>query len=87
MSLAKPLFQKLIDVSGSEGSIQIPENLQHEANITTLFQKLADDMYTSFRGILKCGNLASRIILSPAPIVSIQDHLLSIDDIFLKWLS
>ncbi|XP_048523797.1 integrator complex subunit 14 [Dendroctonus ponderosae] len=65
---SKPLFQKLIDVSGSEGSIQIPENLQHEANVTTLFQKLADDMYTSFRGILKCGNLASRIILSPAPI-------------------
>lgn len=65
---SKPLYQRLIDLSGYDGSIQVPENLQSESNITTLFQKLAEDMYTSFKGVLKCGNLESKIILSPAPV-------------------
>ncbi|KAL1513544.1 hypothetical protein ABEB36_002944 [Hypothenemus hampei] len=65
---SKPLYQKLIDLTGYEGSIHIPDNLQSEANITTMLQKLADDMYTSFRGVLKCGHLESKILLSPAPV-------------------
>ncbi|XP_060536568.1 integrator complex subunit 14 [Cylas formicarius] len=65
---SKPLYQRLIDLSGYDGSISIPENLQTESNVTGLFQKLAEDMYTSFKGILKCGNLESKIILSPAPL-------------------
>lgn len=70
--LAKPLYQRLIDLSGYDGSISVPENLHNESNVPTLFQKLAEDMYTSFKGVLKCGNLESKIILSPAPIVSLN---------------
>lgn len=67
--VAKPLLQRLIDMSGYDGSILIPEQLS-EASTTTLFQKLAEDMYASFKGILKCGNLESKIVLSPTPVVS-----------------
>lgn len=60
-------------MSGSnDGSIVVPDSLQKEADITNLFQKLADDMYAVFKGTLKCGNLESKIILSPAPMVGIE---------------
>lgn len=72
--LAKPLLQRLIDMSGYDGSILIPEQL-NETSTTTLFQKLAEDMYASFRGVLKCGNLEAKVILSPAPVVSINSAL------------
>ncbi|KAJ8925818.1 hypothetical protein NQ315_009668 [Exocentrus adspersus] len=65
---SKPLYQRLIDLSGYEGSILVPDNLQAEQSVTTVFQKLAEEMYTLFRGSLKCGNLESKIILSPAPV-------------------
>lgn len=68
---AKPLYQRLIDLSGYDGSIQIPDNIQSESNVVSVFQKLAEDMYSSFKGVLKCGNLESKIILSPAPVVII----------------
>ncbi|KAJ8960176.1 hypothetical protein NQ318_003899 [Aromia moschata] len=66
--VAKPLYQRLIDLSGYDGSILVPDNLQGESNVTSLFHKLAEDMYTLFRGTLKCGNLESKVILSPAPV-------------------
>lgn len=59
----------MVDISGFDGSVLIPDNLT-ESSVVSMFQKLAEDMYTSFRGILKCGNLESRIVLSPAPVVS-----------------
>ncbi|KAJ8983060.1 hypothetical protein NQ317_013266 [Molorchus minor] len=65
---SKPLYQRLIDLSGNDGSILVSDNLQNESSITNLFLKLAEDMYTLFRGTLKCGNLESKIILSPAPV-------------------
>ncbi|KAI4466815.1 hypothetical protein MML48_2g00002103 [Holotrichia oblita] len=65
---SKPLYQELIDISGYEGSVLLPENQLNETSVCNLFQKLAEDMYTSFRGVLKCGNLESKVILSPAPV-------------------
>ncbi|KRT78491.1 hypothetical protein AMK59_8028, partial [Oryctes borbonicus] len=65
---SKPLYQELVDISGYEGSILLPENQLNETSVNNLFQKLAEEMYTSFRGILKCGNLESKVILSPAPV-------------------
>lgn len=62
-------------MSGYDGSILIPEQLA-EASTTILFQKLAEDMYASFKGALKCGNLESKVILSPAPVVSIDSIFL-----------
>ncbi|XP_057660808.1 integrator complex subunit 14 isoform X2 [Diorhabda carinulata] len=64
---SKALFQRLIDLTGYDGSILLPENL-NESNVTSLFQKLAEDMYTNFKGTLKCGNLESKVVLSPAPV-------------------
>ncbi|KAG5876007.1 hypothetical protein JTB14_002176 [Gonioctena quinquepunctata] len=66
---AKPLYQRLIDLTGYDGSILVPENLQAESNVTSLFQKLAEEMYVMFKGVLKCGNLESKVILSPAPVL------------------
>lgn len=65
---SKPLFQRLIDLTGYEGSILLPENLHNESSVISIFQKLADDMYTNFKGTLKCGNLESKVVLSPAPV-------------------
>ncbi|KAF2880696.1 hypothetical protein ILUMI_25486 [Ignelater luminosus] len=64
---SKSLYQRLVDISGYDGSVLIPDNLS-ENSVVSMFQKLAEDMYTSFRGVLKCGNLESRIVLSPAPV-------------------
>lgn len=64
---AKPQYQKLIELCGGEGSVIVPDQIT-EISITNLFQKLGDDMYTSFKGTLKCGHLESSIYLSPMPI-------------------
>lgn len=55
-------------MSGYDGTILVPEQL-NEISICALFEKLAEDMYVSFKGTLKCGNLESKILLSPAPVV------------------
>lgn len=55
-------------MSGYDGSVLMPEQL-NETSVITMFQKLAEDMYASFKGVLRCGNLESKIILSPAPVV------------------
>lgn len=68
---AKSLLQRLIDMSGYDGTVLVPEQL-NETSVNTLFEKLADDMYVSFKGTLKCGNLESKILLSPAPVVRIK---------------
>lgn len=48
----------------------IPETPISKHSITACFQKLAETNYVSFQGYLKCGNLGSRILLSPAPMVN-----------------
>lgn len=58
-------------MSGYDGSVLIPDGQLSESSVATLFQKLADEMYTCFKGVLKCGNLESRIVLSPSPLVKI----------------
>lgn len=57
-------------MSGYDSSILVPDQL-NESSVTTMFQKLAEEMYASFKGTLKCGNLESKIVLSPAPVVSV----------------
>ncbi|KAF5293913.1 hypothetical protein FQA39_LY13618 [Lamprigera yunnana] len=65
---SKPLYQRLVGMTGFEGSVIVPDGALNEATVVSMFQKLSEDMYTSFRGTLKCGNLESRVMLSPAPI-------------------
>lgn len=55
-------------MSGYDGTVLIPEQL-NEASVCSLFEKLAEEMYVSFKGTLKCGHLESKILLSPAPVV------------------
>lgn len=61
-------YQKLIDLTGNGGNIYVPENNVSANTVKTIFKKLADEIY-SFKGVLKCGNLNSNIILSPPPMV------------------
>ncbi|KAK9887519.1 hypothetical protein WA026_023070 [Henosepilachna vigintioctopunctata] len=56
---SKPLYQKLIDLSGYDGSISLPEEL-NEMGVTSLFHHCIET--------LKCGNLKSRIMLYSAPV-------------------
>lgn len=61
---------RLVELTGYDGSVLIPDSPLCDVNIISIFQKLADDIYTSFKGTLKCGNLESKIVLSPSPIVN-----------------
>ena len=65
-----PLYQKLIDLGGSDGILVVPEGQLSKTSVTNCFRKLAETIYISFQGYLKCGHLGSRILLSPAPMVS-----------------
>ncbi|CAH1962828.1 unnamed protein product [Acanthoscelides obtectus] len=65
---SKPLYQRLIDMTGYDGTISVQDTFSNEASVTSMFQKLAEEIYSTFKGTLKCGNLESKIILSPAPV-------------------
>nr|XP_022904609.1 integrator complex subunit 14 [Onthophagus taurus] len=65
---AKPMYQELIDMCGYDGSICTPDTNLTEVTVCNMFQKLAEESYTSFKGTLKCGHLESKVILSPAPV-------------------
>lgn len=62
-------------MAGPDGTLYTPEGVGLEAlslnNITTTFQKIAEECYTSFKGTISCGNLTSQVFISPAPMVKI----------------
>ncbi|KAG8039195.1 hypothetical protein G9C98_003502 [Cotesia typhae] len=62
-----PLYQKLVDLAGEDSGVLVPEGSLSKTSVNNCFQKLAETNYVSFQGYLKCGNLGSRIHLSPAP--------------------
>lgn len=70
LHIALPLYQRLIELAGGDSVVLIPETPISKHSITACFQKLAETNYVSFQGYLKCGNLGSRILLSPAPMVN-----------------
>ncbi|CAB3385064.1 Hypothetical predicted protein, partial [Cloeon dipterum] len=61
------MYQKLIEISGKQGAVYVPEQNLSEKSVGMMFQKLAEIQYTSFQGTLSCGKLKSNIVLSPAP--------------------
>lgn len=65
-----PLYKKLVDLAGNDSIILVPEGQLSKKSVTDCFQKLSEINYTSFQGYLKCGNLGSRIFLSPPPMVN-----------------
>lgn len=70
--MSVPLFKKLVDLAGGDSAVIIPEGTLSKVSVDSCFQKLAETNYVSFQGYLKCGNLGSRILLSPPPMVIIQ---------------
>lgn len=65
-----PLYKKLVDLAGNDSILLVPEGQLSKKSVTDCFQKLSEINYASFQGYLKCGNLGSRILLSPAPMVN-----------------
>lgn len=65
-----PLYQRLVELAGGDSVVLVPEAPLSKHSVATCFQKLAETNYVSFQGYLKCGNLGSCILLSPAPMVS-----------------
>ena len=72
LSIGLPLYQRLIELAGGDSSVLVPEGQLTKISVSNCFKKLAETTYISFQGYLKCGNLGSRILVSPPPIVSIQ---------------
>lgn len=70
LALGLPLYQRLVDLAGGDSAVIVPEGTLSKISVNNCFQKLAESNYVSFQGYLKCGNLGSRIHLSPSPMVS-----------------
>ncbi|KOC68059.1 UPF0464 protein C15orf44 like protein [Habropoda laboriosa] len=67
LHIGLPLYQRLVELAGGDSVVLVPEAPLSKHSVTACFQKLAETNYVSFQGYLKCGNLGSRILLSPAP--------------------
>ncbi|KAG7201923.1 hypothetical protein KM043_004633 [Ampulex compressa] len=67
LHIGLPLYQRLVDLASGDSVVLVPEGTLTKHSVTACFQKLAETNYVSFQGYLKCGNLGSRILLSPAP--------------------
>lgn len=64
-----PILHKLVEMAGGDGSVLQLDSPLTPHSLYNLFQKLAETNYSSFSGMLKCGNLGSKVILSPTPMV------------------
>ncbi|XP_054278124.1 integrator complex subunit 14-like isoform X1 [Macrosteles quadrilineatus] len=62
-----PILSQVVRLSGGDGSVMQVDSSLSPQSIYNLFQQLAEKNYASFCGMLKCGNLSSKVILSPAP--------------------
>nr|XP_012151502.1 PREDICTED: von Willebrand factor A domain-containing protein 9 isoform X3 [Megachile rotundata] len=56
-----------VELAGGDSVVLVPDTPLSKHSVTNCFQKLAETNYVSFQGYLKCGNLGSRVLLSPAP--------------------
>jgi len=70
LQIGLPLYQRLVDLAGGDSAVLVPDSPLSKYSVATCFQKLAEANYVSFQGYLKCGHLVSRILLSPAPMVT-----------------
>lgn len=62
-----PILHKLVEMASGDGSVLQLDSPMSPHSLYNLFQKLAETNYSSFSGMLKCGNLVSKVILSPTP--------------------
>lgn len=70
LAVSMPVYQKLIDLSGAEGSVFVPEGGLSSKSVQNLFAKIAELHYSSFEGTLRSGSLSDSILLYPPP----RDH-------------
>nr|CAD7575802.1 unnamed protein product [Timema californicum] len=62
-----PLYRRLVEMAGANGGVFTPEGSLTLKSVQAMFQKMAETNFAPFVGTLKCGNLESRVVLSPAP--------------------
>ncbi|XP_066599693.1 integrator complex subunit 14 [Prorops nasuta] len=74
LAIGLPLYHRLVDLAGGDSCVLVPEGPLSKHSISNCFQKLSETNYVSFQGYLKCGNLGSAIVLSPAPIPYIKKN-------------
>ncbi|XP_033211888.1 integrator complex subunit 14 isoform X2 [Belonocnema kinseyi] len=68
LSMGLPLYQRLVELAGGDSMVLVPEGQLTKTTVNNCFKKLAETTYVPFQGYLKCGNVGSRILLSPPPI-------------------
>ncbi|KAG8287223.1 snRNA metabolic process [Homalodisca vitripennis] len=64
-----PILAQVVKLARGDGSVLQVDSALTPDSLYNLFQQLAEKNYASFCGMLKCGNLSSKVILSPAPMV------------------
>ncbi|KAG8287220.1 snRNA metabolic process [Homalodisca vitripennis] len=62
-----PILAQVVKLARGDGSVLQVDSALTPDSLYNLFQQLAEKNYASFCGMLKCGNLSSKVILSPAP--------------------
>lgn len=72
------MIVQVVKLSGGDGSVLQVDSALNPGSLYNLFQQLAEKNYASFCGMLKCGHLSSKVILSPAPMVSASHSALSL---------
>ncbi|XP_046461521.1 integrator complex subunit 14-like [Daphnia pulex] len=70
LAVSMPVYQKIIDLSGAEGSVFVPEGGLSLKSVQNMFTKIAELHYSSFEGTLRSGSLSDSILLYPPP----RDH-------------
>ncbi|XP_063221536.1 integrator complex subunit 14 [Bacillus rossius redtenbacheri] len=67
LRLSLPLYRRLAEAAGAGSTVHVPDAPLGLDSVREMFQKLAENNFSTFVGTLKCGNLSSRVILFPSP--------------------
>jgi len=67
LNISLPVYQKLIDLSGAEGSVYVPDGGLSVKSVQNLFTKIAELHYNSFEGTLRSGSMSDTVLLFPSP--------------------
>ena len=67
-----PLFERLIEINGQGGEVFVPDGPLSLKTVQSMFQRMAENYYMPYYGVLKCGNFRNNIQLYPAPEIYIR---------------
>jgi hypothetical protein len=76
LTVSRPCYQQLIAESQPGGQIYVPDGPVGESSIKQMFTTICERHYSSFSGVLRCGNLKCPIYVFPTPenYVKYVDH-------------